>query len=281
MENFLSDKSYILNLSKLNLSEDDTDEINILRFLLHEYNNKNSIFKKYFCSLPKTYQTHPIFFTENEKKLLKNSYFLKRVEKFNEELEQVYNLLKSSLMNTIDKDNFTYLYLTLTSRSFSMDKSEGSFHSLVPYGDMFNTNLDDRAGFWYYDEENNFIVEARRNISKNEEIFVTYSTASNSYFLLYYGFTIGNNDNISSLENFEIFYKKNLISKIKLSNPPNIKDYNLPEMRKYFSKNKDFQQNNIHIKNELKYLQIIKKNIEKCLNLYPTTIEVKFILIQI
>ena len=61
--------------------------------------------------------------------------------------------------------------------------------------DMFNYSIDNHnQTYWHYiSMEKSFIVVAKENIKKGEEIFVDYGTKCSSRFLQYYGFIPENN----------------------------------------------------------------------------------------
>ena len=250
----------------------DTDYDCLLSFLLFEEIKKDSnkrlslsILKNYFDSLPKDFSEFPLNYSEDELFCLKNTYFSKRIEKFKIEFEKNFEKISEhfSRMNLkLNREKFLKFYLILCSRSFGLDTEEGTFDSLVPFGDMFNTSVNDyeRSSFWYFDDDKNFHVEAGRDITPNEEIFIRYNDGYNSDFLLYYGFTLKENKN-GKIENFVINDDLgNILCEVRLKYPkPSIRDFKLDSLR-------DKLNSNSH--DDVDLLQLVKENLYKANKFY-------------
>ena len=223
-----------------------------------------SILKNYFESLPKYFSEFPLNYSNDEIRLLKNTFFSKRLEKFKIEYEENFEKISehfSRLNLNLDKEKFMKFYLILCSRSFGLDTEEGTFDSLVPFGDMFNTSVNDheRSSFWYFDDDKNFYVEAGRDIIPNEEIFIRYNDGYNSDFLLYYGFTLKKNKN-GKIENFVIKDEfGNVICDVRLKLPnPSIRDFKLNLMKKIMKEKID----------DIDLLELIKENLNRVNKFY-------------
>jgi hypothetical protein len=161
---------------------------------------------------------------------------MKRLENFENQVQQTFERLKLLDKNILNDsyENFLKLYLLISSRSFGLDLPEKTIDALVPYADMFNTDLTAKPVYWYFDDENNFIVESLRDINPFEELKIRYSDGHNTDYLLYYGFTIDNNQN-GKIYDFEII-NEGVIHFLNLNAKPSIKTLNLEKMRKNYQK---------------------------------------------
>jgi hypothetical protein len=101
--------------------------------------------------------------------------------------------------------------MLISSRIFGIEVENKNTDAMIPFGDLFN-HSSERNTQWYFDDNLNcFVVEAIKNIEKNEEIFDSYGNKSNSRFLLNYGFLLENNEKFNELK-LEIDFDKNIIS---------------------------------------------------------------------
>jgi hypothetical protein len=235
-------------------------------YLLYEYNYQNSELKFYFESIPADFSNFPIFYKTDLRNLLQTSFFLKNLKKIEDEINDLKN---SPELESYKSDEILKMYIVLMSRAFGIDMEDKTYYALVPIGDMFNTSIGEKNVNWYFDQNFNLIVESKRCIEKDEEIIINYNEGYNSHFLLYYGFTVPNNNNIADIEDFEIPINDNKIL-IKLTSPPSVYRYNLNEIRKLKNllENKD---------SDIICLKLIKERIIETMRSYPTTLKVKII----
>ncbi len=185
------------------------------------------------------------------------------MENFEKEVNETYQRLKLvdySILND-SHENFLKYYLLIASRSFGLDLSEYTIDALVPYADMFNTDLKEKPVFWYFDDDKNFVIEASRNINPLEEIKISYNDGHNSDYLLYYGFTIDDNPN-GKISNFEIDYEGQT-QLINLDTKPSIKNLNLETMRQSFQKIPHNINEEVKIISTI--LQVVKESRDKLL----------------
>jgi hypothetical protein len=284
--------SYCLN-NKISL-EPDYDCL--IAFLNNEKKKKNSLFKDYFKTLPQDFSTFPVNFNHEEKELLKNSFLFKRLKKFEKDVNKTYKSLKNSGQD-LKYPEFLSIYLLIQSRSFGLDTPEKTIDALVPFADMFNTSLNPKPCFWYFDDENNFKAQATRIIQKGEEINIRYNEGYNTDFLLYYGFTIGDNNN-GHIYDFEVKIKENNLDLnqkeenetsflIDLNINPSLKHLNIQRFRKkYYLLNELNEQINQNSKilscqtEDVEIFKILKKEILQNLEKYPSeplNIQEKFV----
>ncbi len=223
----------------------------------------NSHLRNYFSCLPEDFSSYPINFNQEERKLLIGTSFYKKLENFEKEVNETYQRLKLLDYNILNDsyENFFKYYLLIASRSFGLDLPEYTIDALVPYADMFNTDLKEKPVFWYFDDDKNFVIEASRNINSLEEIKISYNDGHNSDYLLYYGFTIDDNPN-GKISDFELFYEGQA-QLINLYTKPSIKNLNIENMRKSFQKLPHNINEEIKIISTI--LQIVKESRDKLL----------------
>ena len=58
---------------------------------------------------------------------------------------------------------------------------------MVPYLDLFNHVNDNNTYYYYDDRRDGFVLYAIRDISKNEEVTVSYGSHHNLYLFTAYG----------------------------------------------------------------------------------------------
>jgi hypothetical protein len=283
----------------------DSDYDCLIAFLNMEKKKENSFFQDYFKTLPTDFSSFPINYNSEERYFLKNSLFLKRLIKFEKEVEQVFKSITDSGVE-INLEDFLQIYLLIQSRSFGLDTPEKTIDALVPFADMFNTSLNPKPCFWYFDDDNNFNAQAVKNILRGEEINITYNEGHNTDFLLYYGFTIQDNP-YGHIYDFEINLEKNLVNKEEIENfdsnsneifkieldiKPSLKYFNLNKFRnkinisQYFlnnleiSLNDNFNKDESNVRNiyalhseDLKIFKIIKNEIFNNLKNYSCPYE--------
>lgn len=263
----------------------------MIAFILNEKKKNNSLFNNYFKTLPNNFSTFPINYNKEEKELLKESFFFKRLIKFEKDVNKTFKSLRKTELN-LNYSEFLPIYLLIQSRSFGLDTAEKTIDALVPFADMFNTSLNPKPCFWYFDDENNFIAQSTRAISKGEEINIRYNEGYNTDYLLYYGFTIGNNQN-GHIYDFEIKLNTNY-SDIYLSEEnksiyftdlniiPSLKYLNIQKFRKFYENSNGLLDEKLnyysnsqfiscHI-NDVEMFKLIKREILQSLKKYPSDI---------
>jgi hypothetical protein len=246
----------------------DNDVECLTAYLLHEYYGKNpdnTKLEKYFSLLPKDFTNFPLFYNKQERKLLSNSFFLRELEIIENEIMTIYN----NLGGKYTYDAVRWIYIVLMSRSFGLNLEDRTYYALVPIGDLFNTNISEKSITWYFDDDYNLTFEANKVIEPDEEIFVNYGEGFNSYFLLYYGFTIGDNSNVADIPDFKVYLDNNRFVSVKLPAQPNVFRYKLEELRMGL---------NLPMSRESDQegLRCVRDSVQAYLNGYPTTLEVSY-----
>ena len=57
----------------------------------------------------------------------------------------------------------------------------------MPFGDMFNHRYPENVKWEYNNKLHGFVLDAKTDINKDEQIFDTYGSKSNYVFFHYYG----------------------------------------------------------------------------------------------
>lgn len=166
-------------------------------FLLEErFKGEDSFWKHYLKSLPPNMNTMPIFYTEEQKALLKGSPVLRTLNKRIKEMKADYNILSTNLeeFQNISYESFAYHRCLASSRVFGFIVDGVKTGGMVPFLDMINHKRP-KQSLWSYDDSlESFKIEAYGDCEANSELFDSYGKKCNSRFLLNYGFIEEDND---------------------------------------------------------------------------------------
>lgn len=146
--------------------------------------------------LPKTFENFPIFFTPEEKEWLKGSPFLSQVEEKIEDIKADYDLIceKVPEYSQFTITEFSEIRMMVSSRIFGMNINGKKTDGFVPMADMLNHKRPKQTSWTYSDEKAGFVIEALKDIPRNEQVYDSYGKKCNSRFFLNYGFIVENND---------------------------------------------------------------------------------------
>jgi len=84
--------------------------------------------------------------------------------------------------------------MMVSSRIFGMNIDGKKTDGFVPMADMLNHKRPKQTSWTYTDEKQGFVIEALKDIDRNEQIYDSYGKKCNSRFFLNYGFIVENND---------------------------------------------------------------------------------------
>lgn len=146
--------------------------------------------------LPKTFENFPIFFTPEEKEWLKGSPFLDQVEEKIDDIKADYDLIcdKVPEYSQFTIIEFSEIRMMVSSRIFGMNILGKKTDGFVPMADMLNHKRPKQTSWTYSDEKSGFVIEALKDIPRNEQVYDSYGKKCNSRFFLNYGFIVENND---------------------------------------------------------------------------------------
>lgn len=236
-------EKFILELGKINdinLSKklNNTNSY-MAMYLLLESLKKKTDWKIYLDSLPKNLDEYIYFYNKDKLSELKHTSmmckgtynFIVHMKNIKEDCKKIYEWINNNklkkLLKKMNYDDFFKLFLRfrvyICSRIFSYIKHNKEENGLVPYADLLNHSEDPNSTWYYDDKKEVFVVEATKNINKNEEIYDTYGNKTNMQLVMYYGFSIKNNK-LSELNFihrnrlFTVNYNSNIKELIKYSN---------------------------------------------------------------
>jgi hypothetical protein len=240
----------------------------------------SSRFSPYLEILPTSFPTLPYNYTPEEREICNKSFFFKKLLQNEKDMNETYKRLKHSKIK-ISFIEFYTLYLTAWSRFFDIYTHEGMKATMVPFADMLNTSIGPKPCYYYFDENNNYIIKALRKIKKGEELFLRYAEGHNTQLLLGFGFTVKNNPK-GYIDNFEVSLGKffleseekiEKVQKIALNITPNLSGMKILKFRKFLEKNSP-SKNEENLRNstckaiDLKIFTIISNHIKEALNNY-------------
>jgi len=161
-------------------------------FHLEELYKNNSFWKPYLDMLPQDMSNFPIFFTEEEKKMLLGTGINEASMIISNLCEEEYNKIKkiAQEIEVFGLNQYLKMYILMSSRMFSLNIPPTPLAANVPFADMCNYNyLHIHQTCWEWcNSDKTFCVMAKRNIQRNQPIFESYGEKSNFNLLLYYGF---------------------------------------------------------------------------------------------
>ena len=166
-------------------------------FILQEKRKEeDSEFFPFIDILPKSFENFPIFFTPEEKEWLKGSPFLDQVEEKIEDIKTDYDLIceKVPEYSQFSLIEFSEIRMMVSSRIFGMNILGKKTDGFVPMADMLNHKRPKQTSWTYSDEKGGFVIEALKDIERNEQVYDSYGKKCNSRFFLNYGFIVENND---------------------------------------------------------------------------------------
>lgn len=246
----------------------------IARFLLLESLKKKSFYKPYLDSMPTDFSDYLFFYKKDDLNLLKktslycpSSYnFVEQFKEIKEDSKIIYEYLINRKLINMNYNDFFKLFLKfrilVCSRVFGYTKDFDDEVGLVPYADLFNHSNKSNTTWYFNSSLDSFILEATKDIKKNEEIYDSYGNKTNEQLLRYYSFTIPKNknsiiklkhkNNIYELDEDTSIKDKSLIDKLKMK---------VIDMKKTLSGGKIKNRNIVNIINdEIRISQKIIKN---------------------
>eukprot|EP00826_Nyctotherus_ovalis_P065166 TRINITY_DN9572_c0_g1_i1.p1 TRINITY_DN9572_c0_g1~~TRINITY_DN9572_c0_g1_i1.p1 ORF type:complete len:365 (-),score=39.35 TRINITY_DN9572_c0_g1_i1:581-1675(-) len=164
-----------------------------LIYILKELKNPKSKYKAWLNVFPAKADTHPLFFSEEERKWLKGSTTL---DKLDDDLKMVKSFYKKII--EIDPkfdtpfEEFLHYYYILCSRYFGVTVNDKKATVLTPYADLINTGrAADKNAYWYYESSTRaFKVCSNCTIKAGEPIMFCYGHNSNFTYFTYYGIAL-------------------------------------------------------------------------------------------
>jgi len=122
--------------------------------------------------------------SDEDLKILENTYAVKVLSKAQKLLALSYSQLKANLPDMGSFEDYKLAYNQATSRHLSMTIFNFKFFTMVPFGDMFNTRQDPNVSYTYSQEAAAFIFKANRKIDIGEELYINYGNHDKLHFFI-------------------------------------------------------------------------------------------------
>lgn len=166
-------------------------------FILYSQGNPNSRWRHYIELLPTNASEFPICYDDSDKLWLEGSSLYDEIQERAKGLARDYKILckKIPIIADIPFDEFSRMRALIGARLFSVNVQGKPLYSLIPIANlMAHRQLKNTE--WFYDEVDNlFVVGTTNDISKGDEIFISYGEKSNFELLLNYGISFYDNSN--------------------------------------------------------------------------------------
>ena len=170
-------------------------------FLLEEFfKGKASFWEPYLDTLPTDLSNFPIFYTESQLAILKNSPLLSTViaKKINilKDYENICEFLgHEEFQNKFSLDDFAYCRCMVSSRIFGFEVDKKKTGGFVPFADMLNHKSYDALNWHFSDADQKFTLHSTETVEPNQQVSNSYGQKCNSRFLMNYGFIPPQNAN--------------------------------------------------------------------------------------
>ena len=141
-------------------------------FLLKELHNEDSKWKYYLDIIPKDYTNFPIFYTEDELKLLEGSPFLNTIIEKKEDIKKDYENICNKIpeFNIFNFKEFCEVRMAVSSRIFCVKIDGKKTDVLAPFADMLNHKRPRQTHWVYEDQFQAFTITALEDIKIGDEV---------------------------------------------------------------------------------------------------------------
>eukprot|EP00750_Incisomonas_marina_P026006 INCI586.2.p1 GENE.INCI586.2~~INCI586.2.p1 ORF type:complete len:598 (+),score=87.19 INCI586.2:309-2102(+) len=164
-------------------------------FLLEDMERgPKSCFHAYYQSLPQQLPQHSLFWTTEEKSLLRGTCFLDDVQSFEVMVKTDYETIVNRLpaFRRFSFAKFLWSRIIVSSRNFSIRINHSDHIALVPLADMMNHHEPRRTAWEYRDDDRAFVITSLDSFRAGSQITNSYGQKSASQLLLHYGFIPNN-----------------------------------------------------------------------------------------
>lgn len=140
-------------------------------------------------SLPYNLSNFPLYWNNENLKILKNTFFYDDLKLLKNEIHKYYILIKNKL--NIRYKFFKYLFQIISSRSFCLSQNE---ICLAPIVDLINHSVNYNCEYFVRDSKLFFTLN--KDCKKGEIITINYGDKNDRRYLLSYGFNPNYNNEI-------------------------------------------------------------------------------------
>ena len=165
-------------------------------FLLQEKYNPMSKFAPYIATLPEHYRNMPVFFDDEELKMLKGSLTIKMISDRKISLKSEYDNICKYVPSFADYHylDFFWSRLAVITRIFGFEVGNVKTDGLVAMADMLNHKRPNETSWTFDNSINSFTITTTRRLLKGAQIFDSYGRKCNSRYFVNYGFALDTNE---------------------------------------------------------------------------------------
>jgi protein-histidine N-methyltransferase len=155
-----------------------------------------SFFKPYYDILPRTFESFPIFWSEEELSWLEGSALSQQIKERKENiLFDYYEVCRicPDFGERFNEDDFLWCRTAVGSRNFGITVNGVKRTTMVPWADMLNHFRPRETSWTFSNEQQAFIMTSLGELKKGQQIMDSYGKKCNSKFFMHYGFAVENN----------------------------------------------------------------------------------------
>jgi histone-lysine N-methyltransferase SETD3 len=168
----------------------------VIIYILEHLNDSECFFKPYFDILPSTFNSFPIFFTEEEMSWLEGSDLVRQIEDRKANIAADYNAVCRCCPDFAERhtlEDFLWCRTAVGSRNFGITINGVKRTTMVPFSDMLNHYRPRETSWTFDDSQQSFTMTSLAGIATGQQVMDSYGKKCNSKFLLHYGFAIETN----------------------------------------------------------------------------------------
>lgn len=184
---------------RLKTEELNNNLVGILYYMDKISSTTNSFIRSYLNILPRSFDGIPCFWEKRYYQYLKNTSLYEHIIKRNIDLNKSFENMNQSLLEKyqISFNDYLKYRALVSSRNFSFFKDNKKLRGMVPFGDMLNHSLNPNTKWGFDNKTNRFYFRSNKNLTKGEILTDTYGVKPNYQYLIYYGFFLPENHQIS------------------------------------------------------------------------------------
>ena len=190
-----------------NIELDAPKHIFIMIFMLIDRLDPTSFFKPYYDILPATLRNMPVFWSEDELNCLKGSFLLTQIDERNLAMENDYDSIcrvAPEFKDIATLNDFKWARMCVCSRNFGLVVNGLRTAAMVPYADMLNHYRPRETKWQFEDSSQAFTIVSLRDIGSGGQVYDSYGQKCNHRFLLNYGFSVENNEELDGFNPNEV-----------------------------------------------------------------------------
>ena len=190
-----------------NVELDAPKHIFIMIFMLIDRLNPKSFFKPYYDILPATLRNMPVFWNEDELSYLEGSFLLTQIAERNLAMENDYESIckvAPEFREVSSLNDFKWARMCVCSRNFGLVVNGLRTAAMVPYADMLNHYRPRETKWQFEDSSQAFTIVSLRDIESGGQVYDSYGQKCNHRFLLNYGFSVENNEELDGFNPNEV-----------------------------------------------------------------------------